>query len=93
VDAACHTPQQAIAYCHEQRIAHRDVKPENYIFADQRYIENGGKLKLVDFGFSCKILPDQLLTECLGTGPSVQTVALAAVHVSPRVGRSFLDCN
>ena len=28
----------------------RDIKLDNYVFIDERWIEQGGVLKLVDFG-------------------------------------------
>ena len=42
---------KAICRCHELRVAHRDVKPENVLIS-----ENGETLKLCDFGFA-RVLP------------------------------------
>lgn len=39
---------QAMAYCHEKKVAHRDLKPEN-ILIDSK---NKGAIKVVDFGTS-----------------------------------------
>ncbi|OHT03099.1 hypothetical protein TRFO_29570 [Tritrichomonas foetus] len=39
----------AVAYAHSQKIAHRDIKPQNILF------DNFGRIKLADFGISiCK---------------------------------------
>lgn len=39
---------QAIAYCHEMKIAHRDLKPENILID----VNNRGSIKVIDFGTS-----------------------------------------
>ena len=39
---------QALAYLHQLQIVHRDVKPENCLFQDERQEH----LKLIDFGFA-----------------------------------------
>jgi len=40
---------QAIIYCHKNRICHRDLKPDNFMFSGK---EEGSTVKLIDFGLS-----------------------------------------
>jgi calcium-dependent protein kinase len=40
----------AISYCHEEKIAHNDIRPENLVLDDEE--EYSAKLKLIDFGIS-----------------------------------------
>jgi protein kinase A len=41
----------ALAYLHSQKIAYRDLKPENLI------INSDGHIKMTDFGFTKKLTP------------------------------------
>jgi len=51
---------------HQQRICHRDIKPENFLLLTTEPTEQN-KLKLIDFGFSCNLHPEKLMTTKLGT--------------------------
>ena len=46
---------QAIHYCHNLHIVHRELKPEKVLF------EKLGIVKLTDFGFSNKFVPGKQL--------------------------------
>jgi calcium-dependent protein kinase len=58
----------AIAHCHQRKIAHRDVKPENLLI-DKMDLSDSDKLivKVIDFGISTHFTPDQKLTLSIGT--------------------------
>lgn len=51
-------------YCHERKIVHRDLKPENIVLESKK---PGANIKVIDFGTSKKMQPDQMLTKRLGT--------------------------
>ena len=50
-----------IAYCHSKSIAHRDLKMENILVTPMNYI------KILDFGFSVKTIPDMKCNVFCGT--------------------------
>ena len=52
---------QAVSHIHEKKIAHQDIKLENFL-VDVRY-----KLKLADFGFSRVTSEEQAINEQVGT--------------------------
>ena len=56
---------QALHYLHDDlHVIHRDIKPENFLM----YNEKGrNRIKLIDFGFACRVQPDEYLTDQLGT--------------------------
>ncbi|XWS76829.1 hypothetical protein CRYUN_Cryun01aG0211100 [Craigia yunnanensis] len=61
-----------ISFCHLQGVAHRDLKPENFLFT------SGGEdadMKLIDFGLSDFIRPDERLNDIVGS----------AYYVAPEV--------
>lgn len=58
----------AIAHCHQRKIVHRDVKPENLLIDKMDHVEQEKLVvKVIDFGISTNITPDQKLTLSIGT--------------------------
>ncbi len=66
----------ALRYCHSKRICHKDLKPENFLFAS---IDPDSSLKLIDFGLS------QMFSSS-GTQHIVNRVALPGSRMTDRVG-------
>lgn len=66
----------AMRFCHENGVAHRDVKPQNLL------LDSNGNLKVSDFGLSA--LPEQLKNGLLHT--ACGTPAYTAPEVVYRVG-------
>ncbi|XP_038875256.1 CDPK-related kinase 4 [Benincasa hispida] len=61
-----------VAFCHLQGVVHRDLKPENFLFLKKD--ENTG-LKVIDFGLSDFVKPDERLNDVVGS----------AYYVAPEV--------
>jgi serine/threonine protein kinase len=59
-----HKLSTAVYYLHSYGIAHRDLKPENILMTDY---SDSADLRLVDFGLSKIIGPNELCTEPFGT--------------------------
>ena len=57
---------RAVYYMHQNKVAHRDLKPETFLFASQEPIENNC-LKIIDFGLSCKFVEGRMLATKAGT--------------------------
>ena len=62
----------AIKFLHDRNVAHRDVKPENFVIKKSDKISPDGielidHVKLIDFGHTISFEPGQIFTECLGT--------------------------
>ncbi|XP_060963526.1 CDPK-related kinase 4-like [Cannabis sativa] len=61
-----------VAFCHLQGVVHRDLKPENFLFTTR---DEDAPLKVIDFGLSDFIRPDQRLNDIVGS----------AYYVAPEV--------
>lgn len=53
-----------IAYCHSRGVCHRDLKTENILFDTP---DEGGEIKLIDFGMSRRFVEGLAMSERLGT--------------------------
>ncbi|KAJ0249131.1 CDPK-related kinase 2 [Hirschfeldia incana] len=61
-----------VAFCHLQGVVHRDLKPENFLYTSK---EGNSQLKVIDFGLSDFVRPDERLTDIVGS----------AYYVAPEV--------
>ncbi|KAJ4952679.1 hypothetical protein NE237_029511 [Protea cynaroides] len=61
-----------VAFCHLQGVVHRDLKPENFLFTSR---DEDAPMKLIDFGLSDFIRPDERLNDIVGS----------AYYVAPEV--------
>nr|GMD53692.1 CDPK-related kinase 4-like isoform X1 [Ipomoea batatas] len=68
-----------VAFCHLQGVVHRDLKPENFLFTKR---EEDAPMKVIDFGLSDFIKPDQRLNDIVG---SAYYVAPEVLHRSYNV--------
>mmetsp|Transcript_44023 Transcript_44023/g.65288 ORF Transcript_44023/g.65288 Transcript_44023/m.65288 type:complete len:1102 (-) Transcript_44023:68-3373(-) len=58
----CKQLLQGVAYCHERRIANRNLKPENLLLVSK---ESDVDVRISDFGYAKKVLyPNSLRTQC-----------------------------
>ncbi|WOK98203.1 CDPK-related kinase 3 isoform X1 [Canna indica] len=65
-----------VAFCHLQGVVHRDLKPENFLFTTK---DENAPIKLIDFGLSDFIRPDERLNDIVG---SAYYVAPEVLHKS-----------
>lgn len=61
-----------VAFCHLQGVVHRDLKPENFLYVSK---EEKSTLKVIDFGLSDYVKPDERLNDIVGS----------AYYVAPEV--------
>ncbi|KAJ7965276.1 CDPK-related kinase [Quillaja saponaria] len=61
-----------VAFCHLQGVVHRDLKPENFLFVSK---DEDAPMKVIDFGLSDFVKPDQRLNDIVGS----------AYYVAPEV--------
>ncbi|XP_047338264.1 CDPK-related kinase 3 [Impatiens glandulifera] len=61
-----------VSFCHLQGVVHRDLKPENFLFMSKN---EDSDMKLIDFGLSDFIKPDERLNDIVGS----------AYYVAPEV--------
>lgn len=54
----------SINYCHKNNIVHRDYKPENILLEATK---DFNQIKIIDFGISVVVPPDEAITEAIGT--------------------------
>ena len=75
----------AIAHCHQRKIAHRDVKPENLLI-DRMDLSDSDKLivKVIDFGISTHFTSDQKLTLSIGTVRKSIFLTVFSLTMSPQ---------
>jgi calcium-dependent protein kinase len=57
----------AVNYCHRNHIVHRDLKPENLLLDTPPRESQPLNIKVIDFGTSCLLAPNQKLKQRLGT--------------------------
>jgi serine/threonine protein kinase len=55
---------KSVAYCHQRKIAHCDMKPKNLLLMSE---ENDSFIKLADFGFAARVHAPKTLTKQCGT--------------------------
>ncbi|CAI0447058.1 unnamed protein product [Linum tenue] len=61
-----------VSFCHLQGMVHRDLKPENFIYTSK---DETSELKVIDFGLSDYVRPDEKLNDIVGS----------AYYVAPEV--------
>ncbi|KAL2336252.1 hypothetical protein Fmac_010698 [Flemingia macrophylla] len=61
-----------VAFCHLQGVVHRDLKPENFLFTSR---SEDADMRLIDFGLSDFIRPEERLNDIVGS----------AYYVAPEV--------
>lgn len=62
-----HQILSAISYMQENGIVHRDLKPDNIMLQKDLMTDKIECIKIIDFGLSKIVLPDENMLECCGT--------------------------
>ena len=62
-----HQILSAIEYMQEFGVVHRDLKPENILIQKNEMSGEFENIKIIDFGFSKVVLPDELILDRCGT--------------------------
>lgn len=75
---------EALAYCHQLKIAHRDIKPENLVFESK---EPDARMKLIDFGTALQVDDDTVVKDLVGSPYYIAPEVLRADAV--RTGRTW----
>lgn len=70
---------RSLAYMHGQYVCHRDVKPENFIFASKGSITDT-PLKLIDFGLSRQFQPGEVRKSAVGTPAYAAPEVICGAH-------------
>ena len=85
----------AFKYMHERKIIHRDVKLDNILlhYDDLKDKENGdlmkATVKIIDFGFACKISKAGLQYTALGSPINMDPLILKKINSSSRKSRQL----
>jgi len=89
----------ALAYCHQHGVVHRDIKPENILVVDPEPDDSdeeagppGITVKVIDFGFGCRILRGAKLKPKVGTFLYTAPEALKGDDCDEKIDLWALGC-
>lgn len=80
---------EAVGYLHDERVAHRDVKPQNLLLKTDG---DGLDIKIADFSFACRVPTPQSLTTRCGSkfSTSCKFALIASNSASPCQCSSYI---